>query len=186
MLPPYINCCFTQTLNINKGAKGGWNQQLDSSRLSLFSEEWRTIVREVGDTKHYIINSCQYHKWHTQLEEETRKKNNWFNNISIKWIVCQQRENELQWPADHRRWPMARWLTVCRCRSCGRRSFSWRGVCCWAPGPGSGPRPGAPFLRGSGAALCSWSGCLDRGMRTTLCGSWDKISDLWSRINFSL
>lgn len=55
-------------------------------------------------------------------------------------------------------------LTVCRCRSCGRRSFSRRGVCCWAPAPGSVPRPGAPSPRGSEAAPCSWSGCLDSDM----------------------
>lgn len=84
-------------------------------------------------------------------------------------------------------------LTVCRCRSCGKRSFSQRGVCCWAPGPGSVPRPGAPSLRGSEAEPCSWSGFLNRCMEMTRYGvvegnEWfcDPQSNLESLFFFSL
>lgn len=77
----------------------------------------------------------------------------------------------------HRRYLRWCWLTGYRCRFYGKKSSSQRGVGCSAPGLGSVPHRAAPSLRASEAATCSWSGCLDGGMRMTLCGLWNGINE---------
>lgn len=62
---------------------------------------------------------------------------------------------------------MSHQLTWCKLRSSCRRSSWRRAGGCWAPGRGSGPRPGWPCRRGSGR--CSWSCCLVDRRTETLC-----------------
>lgn len=155
-----------------RGVERGSNQELDSSMLRLFSKDWRAIVREESTRLHHSFQSVSVTR-STELG----------NEIFACRILMKRSANQHGWLLLSYLTSQGRRLTVCRCHSCGKKSFSQRGVCCWAPGPGSGPHPGAPSLHGSEGAPCSWTGCLDRGMRTTLCGLWDEISVIFSQIS---
>lgn len=90
VLSPYINCCFTQTLNINEGngrrlksAAGLLEARFVLSRLTDYCEG------RGGNRQHYIINSCQYHKQHlcnTELEEGSSDGTEL--TICLRGIIC--------------------------------------------------------------------------------------------------
>lgn len=169
--------CTTQTLNINERRWRRLKSPAGALKVQLFSlATVELLLREEGNTQQQILILVYIVSNTKTLEKETWQ--NWQSNISEKWNICLQALKAVAVCHNaHRRYLRWCWLTGYRCRFYGKKSSSQRGVGCSAPGLGSVPHRAAPSLRASEAATCSWSGCLDGGMRMTLCGLWNGINE---------
>lgn len=172
--------CTTQTLNVNERRWRRLKSPAGALKVQLFSlATVELLLREEGNTQQQILILVYIVSNTKTLEKETWQ--NWQQYIwEMEYLLASFKSSgQLNTVGHnaHRRYLRWCWLTGYRCRFYGKKSSSQRGVGCSAPGLGSVPHRAAPSLRASEAATCSWSGCLDGGMRMTLCGLWNGINE---------